>query len=269
MPNWGVVLFIGGSGTGKTTAMEDLLYRKRDAFDQFMVMSGSKDTARRFAQHIPPIFVSDGPDAFDEDKLTAIVDKQDADKEMEDSGRGKCNSILIIIDDLAYMSSLLKKSRVLNRLFFNAPHCKIMLWLSMQYVNCIGPNLRQNVRYAFITREKNRKNRERVFDSMNTGFESFADFDLTMRACTQNYRMFVLDNHTQSDKVEDCCFWFKAHKTMPAFKVQRESVMWTINDQVYDNEYQQRALRSAIERRKAVPAKKKRKIATAKVTLVR
>lgn len=124
VPDLGVVVFVGRSGSGKTVAMTDILHSKRKKFDRFLVMSGSTDTTAHFAKHIPPICVFDG---FDEQRLNAIHREQQA-----NVARGIHKPILIILDDLMYQSKVLEKSEVMNQIFMNGRHADILVFISMQ-----------------------------------------------------------------------------------------------------------------------------------------
>lgn len=124
VPDLGVVVFVGRSGSGKTVAIKDILYHKRKRFDRFLVMSGSSDTAAEFGEHIPPICVFEG---FDEERIENIYKEQEA-----NVARGVCKPILIILDDLMYQSKVIEKSEVMNRIFMNGRHAQILLFISMQ-----------------------------------------------------------------------------------------------------------------------------------------
>ena len=134
VPDRGVVVFVGRSGSGKTVAMLDLLYRKRKKFDRFLVMSGSTDTAAEFAKHVPPICVFDG---FDEQRINNIYLEQEA-----NVARGTCKPILIILDDLMYQSRVLEKSEVMNRIFMSKfQSC----FVSVGFLRCIETDFRRSL----------------------------------------------------------------------------------------------------------------------------
>jgi hypothetical protein len=229
VPDLGVVVFVGRSGSGKTVAITDLLYSKRKRFDRFLVMSGSSDTAAHFAQFVPPICVFEG---FDEQRINNIYLEQEA-----NVARGLCKPILIILDDLMYQSRVLEKSEVMNRIFMNGRHAQILLFISMQYCKSLGPQLRQQATFIFATREKNPENRGRLYESFNTVFHSRAEFDAVFNACTQNREVLVLSNtFNESDAIEDNAFWWKA-KLRKKFKVNRKSAAWALSKQLFDKEY--------------------------------
>jgi len=47
---------------------------------------------------------------------------------------------------------------------------------------------------------------------------NFGTFNQIMDACTAEYRALILDNSSNSTKINDCIFWYKA-KTRPPFRI--------------------------------------------------
>lgn len=47
---------------------------------------------------------------------------------------------------------------------------------------------------------------------------NFGTFNQIMDACTADYRALILDNSSNSTKINDCIFWYKA-KPRPPFKI--------------------------------------------------
>jgi hypothetical protein len=80
----------------------------------------------------------------------------------------------------------------------------------MQYPLGIPPMLRTNVDYCFILREPYVTNRKRIFENFGSAFPSFEFFCQVMDQCTQNYECIVMNNNSQSNKLEDTVFWYKA-----------------------------------------------------------
>jgi hypothetical protein len=229
LPDLGVFVFVGRSGSGKTVAITDILYHKRKRFDRFLVMSGSSDTAAHYSKMIPPIFVFDG---FDEQRIWNVYQEQEA-----NVAKGVSKPLLIILDDLMYQSQVFNKSKVMNRIFMNGRHAQILMLISMQYAKSIGPQLRQQATYIFATREKNQENRKRLYESFNTVFRTNNEFDAVFNACTRNRELLVLSNtFNESDAIDDNAFWWKA-KFRKHFRVNRHSVAWRLSQELYDKNH--------------------------------
>ena len=68
-----------------------------------------------------------------------------------------------------------------------------------------------NVDFVFILREPYLSNRQRIFNNYGSAFPSFEFFCQVMDQCTQNYECLVIDNTSQSNKLEDSIYWYKAN----------------------------------------------------------
>ena len=80
----------------------------------------------------------------------------------------------------------------------------------MQYPLGIPPVLRSNVDYVFILREPNIRNRHIIYEQYAGIFPNFEVFNEVLNQCTEDYECLVIDNKTQSNKIEDQVFWWKA-----------------------------------------------------------
>lgn len=226
IPDRGVIVFTGCTGSGKTVAMIDVMYHKRHLFDQVIVMSGSQETCDEFARHVPPVCIFNH---YDEERLAKIYDKQEL-----DNGMGCMRPILIVLDDLMFLHKILTKSTLLNRIFMNGRHAGILLFISMQYCKSLTPDFRAQVKVCFVGHDKSAERRKKVYEAFGTVFSAFNDFDNCMRACTKKYKMMVLPTtNNSSDAIEENVFWFKArlHKK---FKMCKKGLLWDISKQIYD-----------------------------------
>jgi hypothetical protein len=115
----------------------------------------------------------------------------------------------MILDDCMYDDSWTHDKNI-RYLFMNGRWLKVFFLITMQYPLGIQPALRTNVDFVFILREPYLTNRKRIFDNYGSAFPSFEFFCQVMDQCTQNYECLVIDNTAQSNKLEDCIFWYKA-----------------------------------------------------------
>ena len=86
----------------------------------------------------------------------------------------------------------------------------MMFVITMQYSLGIPPSLRSNVDYVFILRENYVSNRKRLYEHYAGMFPTYEAFEQVMMQTTENYECMVIDNKTQSNKLEDQVFWYKA-----------------------------------------------------------
>ena len=116
----------------------------------------------------------------------------------------------VILDDCLYDSKAWVNDTNIRYIFMNGRHYKIFLLITMQYPLGIPPSLRANVDYVFIMRNNMIKDREKIYQQYAGMFPSFDVFNTVMNQCTENYECLVIDKKSQSNKLEDQVFWWKA-----------------------------------------------------------
>ena len=206
-----VCVFIGRRRTGKSTLVKDLLYHHQD-MPLGTVISGTEESNGFYSKMIPPIFIHG---EFNPVILANFCKRQkmmmmkiQQDKEQGVQSRIDPRSFMIL-DDCMYDDSWTHDKNI-RYLFMNGRWLKAFFIITMQYPLGIQPALRTNVDYVFILRESYLSNRRRIFDNYASVFPSFEFFCQVMDQCTQNYECLVIDNTSQSAKLEDCVYWYKA-----------------------------------------------------------
>ena len=193
-------------------------------------MTGSSTAAQDFSQHIPDVFVHDD---FNEEVLVRLVDSQDADQK-----QNKCEPVVVVLDDLAYLAKNLGRLEVMRRIFFNGRHYKILLLLSLQYCKTFLPEYRDQVAFVFATFNKNPLRRRAIFETFNNVFETPHDFDRAMVKLTEDYRCMVLDHcNNESNEIADNVFWYKAAYPPRKWKLNKGGACWRFHENVYDKKY--------------------------------
>lgn len=245
-PEFGVVAFIGATSSGKTSLMIDMMYHVRHRFSRVIAICGSKDTEQEFAQHISDLCIWD---KFDAERLDLIYNQQERFVFM-----GTPKPLLVILDDFMYQSSVIKKAEILNRIFMNGRHARILFFVSMQYCKSLLPQMRQQTRMVFMMAEKNPANRVKLYDSFNTCFNDREQFDALMQSLTKDYHAMVLSNMSNSSSlIEDNVFWYRATLGL-RFRIAAKGLMWHIHHRRYDPMY---LLRGHPEKETAKNSKKK------------
>jgi len=206
-----VCVFIGRRRTGKSTLVKDLLYHHQD-MPLGTVISGTEESNGFYSKMIPPIFIHG---EYNPVILANFCKRQKmlTQKIQEDLEKGVPNRIdarsFMILDDCMYDDSWTHDKNI-RYLFMNGRWLKVFFIITMQYPLGIQPALRTNVDYVFILRESYQSNRKRIYDNYASAFPSFEFFCQVMDQCTQNYECLVIDNTSQSAKLEDCVYWYKA-----------------------------------------------------------
>jgi hypothetical protein len=134
----------------------------------------------------------------------------------------------LILDDCMYDDSWTHDKNI-RYLFMNGRWLKVFFIITMQYPLGIQPSLRTNVDYVFILREPYISNRKRIYDNYASAFPSFEFFCQMMDQCTEDYGCIIIDNTTQSSKLEDTVYWYKA-EIHPDFKIGAPE-LWKFSQQ--------------------------------------
>ena len=207
-----VVVFIGRRRTGKSTLVRDLLFNHQE-MPLGTVISGTEESNSFYGKMIPPLFIHG---EYNPLILANYVKRQKIimGKIQQEIAAGVKQSrydprSFLILDDCMYDDSWTHDKNI-RYLFMNGRWLKVFFLITMQYPLGIQPALRTNVDYVFILREPYLTNRKRIFDNYGSAFPSFEFFCQIMDQCTTNYECLVIDNTSQSNKMEDCIYWYKA-----------------------------------------------------------
>ena len=212
IPQDAVCVFIGRRRTGKSTLVKDLLYHHQN-IPAGCVISGTEESNSFYKKLVPPMFIHGEytPQVVDNycKRQKLIMSKIQKELEAGASRSSIDPRSFLLLDDCLYDDSWIHDKNI-RYLFLNGRWLKVFFLITMQYPLGIPPILRTNVDYVFILREPYISNRQRIFNNFGSGFPSFEFFCQIMDQCTQNYECLVINNNSQSSKLEDIVFWYKA-----------------------------------------------------------
>tara|TARA_B100001540_G_C15720320_1_gene602696 strand:- start:309 stop:1094 length:786 start_codon:yes stop_codon:yes gene_type:complete len=223
------IVVIGKPGTGKTTLITSLLYEKRHIFPVGMVMSGTEDSNGHYSKMFPSSFVYN---KLEEDKINDFIKRQKISKNHLENPWA-----LLLLDDCTDDPRLFSKP-LFQGLFKNGRHWKMMFILSLQYCMDVKPVIRTNVDGVFILREPNMKNRRSLWENYAGVIPDFSTFCEIMDQVTDDYTALYIHNATQTNKLEDCIYWYKANpEEIPSnFKIGSKE-FWKFHKDRYDDNY--------------------------------
>ena len=207
-----VIVLIGRRDTGKSFLVRDLLFYQQD-IPIGTVISGTEAGNGFYASHVPKLFIHDEYNsAIIENilKRQKTVMKQVRKEEQVYKRSNIDPRAFVILDDCLYDNTW-AKDKLMRLLFMNGRHWKVMLVITMQYPLGIPPNLRTNTDYVFILREPYTTNRKRIYENYAGMFPTFESFCQVMDQCTENYECLVINNNSNSNKLHDQIFWYKAN----------------------------------------------------------
>jgi len=221
-----VVVFIGKRNTGKSFCMKDVLSYHRN-IPIGIVVSPTEKANGYFEKFIPKMLLYDEPD---EKIIKTFLDRQinistEKKREMSRNGRTSIdNRAFLILDDCLYDKKWINDKSI-RAIFMNGRHYKIFFLITMQHAMGLPPVLRNNLDYVFIFRNNIVKERQKIYDNYAGMFANFEVFNQVMNQCTENYECLVIDCKTQSNKIEDQVFWYKAKE---AYFKMCNTEMWNM-----------------------------------------
>ena len=206
-----VVLFIGPRNTGKTTNLLSVLSH-HTGIPIGVVISGTEGANHTFEKLVPKMLIYED---YDTSIVNKFLDRQkqimnQVNSEKKKYGRTDIDPrAFLILDDCMYDNSWTSETNI-RYIFLNGRHLKIFCLITMQYPMGIPPALRANVDYIFINRNNMVKEREKIYHQYAGMFPSFEVFNSVLTQTTENYECLVIDKKSQSNKLEDQVFWYKA-----------------------------------------------------------
>ena len=213
--------------TGKTTLITSILYEKSHIFPIGMIMSGTEDSNGHYRKIFPSSFVYN---SLQEKKIEDFITRQKVAKL-----HVRNPWAVLLLDDCTDDPKVLNKP-LFQSLYKNGRHWKLLYILSLQYCMDVKPVVRTNIDGTFILRESSLRNRKVLWENYAGIIPDFGFFCQIMDTITDNYTALYIHNATQSNKLEDCVFWYKAKPIPPNFRFGCED-FWKYHKQRYDENY--------------------------------
>ncbi len=195
------IVIIGKPGTGKTTLISNLLYHKKHIYPTGLVISGTEDSNGHYSKIFPSTFVYN---KLEKDIIDNYIKRQKIAKKYL-----KNPWSVLLLDDCTDDPRLFNDP-LFQGLFKNGRHWKMLFILSLQYCLDVKPVIRTNVDGCFILRETNLKNRKSLWENYAGVIPDFSQFCDIMDQITDDYTALYINNTGQSNKLEDCVFYYKA-----------------------------------------------------------
>lgn len=213
--------------THNTTLITSLLYEKRMIFPSAMIMSGTEDSNGHYKKIIPSTFVYN---RLHEKKIQDFIVRQKIAK------RHLSNPwSVLLLDDCTDDPKLFNKP-LFQGIFKNGRHWKTLFLISLQYCMDIKPVIRTNVDGVFILRETNLRNRKSLWENYAGVIPDFSMFCSIMDQLTNDYTALYIHNQVQSNRLEDCIFWYRAKPVPSTFRLGSKDY-WKFHHTRYDPSY--------------------------------
>lgn len=213
--------------THNTTAIKRLLFEKKHIFPVGFVMSGTEDSNSAFEKIFPPLFIYN---KFSNETMTQFIRRQKLALRYLKVPWG-----LGLGDDVTDDPKLLKNP-TMKGLYKNGRHWKLWWILSLQYAIDLDTSIRPGVDVAFIGRESNLNIRKKIYENYASVIPTFNLFCELMDKYTENHGWLVVLNNVQSNKVEDCVFYWNPEPAPEDFKMFSQEV-WEFNEERYNTSH--------------------------------
>lgn len=214
--------------TGKSSLIRSLLYEKSEIFPCCQVYSGTEDSNHSYAKFIPSTFIHN---KFDEQCYKQFIIRQKTSRKYISNPWCVC-----VWDDITEDNKIFN-TPIVSGTYKNGRHWKMLHLLSLQYALDIKPVIRTNIDGAFLLRETNKRNRKVLYENYASAIDDYSDFCSIFDQVTNDYTSLYIHNRSQSNKFEDCVFWYKARQDIPPnFKFGCRE-FWQFHDERYNPLY--------------------------------
>ncbi len=187
--------------TGKSTIIQDIVASKAHIAPVAQIFSGTEDSNGYYGTKFPGCCVYN---SLNMDAIKNFIVRQKMAKEHLPNPWA-----VQIVDDCTDNPRILTDP-IFQAYYKNGRHWKMIHILSLQYCLDVRPNIRTNIDYTFILRETIQKNRKALWENYAGCIPSLNEFHQIMDAVTEDFTALVINNKVQSNKIEDCVFWYKA-----------------------------------------------------------
>lgn len=187
--------------TGKSTLISALLYAKKHLIPAGIIMSGSEDSNGFYSKMFPASFVFN---EYSESQLKKFVKRQKMAKQKMN------NPWAVVLCDDCTDSSKIFNTKIQQGMYKRGRHWNMLYILSLQYAMDINPAIRTNVDGVFILREPILKNRKALYENYASVIGDFNIFCELMDALTTDYTCLYIHNAIQTNRWQDCVFYYKA-----------------------------------------------------------
>ena len=193
------ILFVGGSGSGKTNALLNLINNQPDIDKIYLY---AKDPYERKYQYLIKKREKVGLDHLNDPRafIEYSNDMQDVYKNIEDYNPGKKRKIMIVFDDMiADMINNKKLNPVVTELFIRSRKINISIVFITQSYFKVPKDVRLNSTHFFIMKIPNKREVQQV--ALNHLFDIYyRDFMKIYKKCTADpYSFSVNDTTLPSD----------------------------------------------------------------------
>ena len=188
----GFTIIAGICGSGKTSAIEYILYKNKKKFDYGLIFTNTFFTDNSFS-YIPNQYVHG---EFSEEKLSNFMDIQ---SNLVKQGVKK-NAFLVLDDCLDDPG--MWNSSVFKRLISQFRHYNITIIITTQYPQAIPARFRSGAFQILIFQNTTERAIRGLFESFGQLFNLYNEFKNFVNQSTVNYQFIFINNKCPENSIE-------------------------------------------------------------------
>lgn len=159
----------GRHGEGKSSLLQFILCEYiRERVNDVVAFSPTESGSLDLAQMLPRSFNYN--EVPNDEYLESFIKRQKFEKQKQKKDPNyRARKLAIILDDCGFDSKFLRNSKKLREIIFNQRHLGIYLFITIQYIRQLPPDLHENVDYLFQLRVGDPQSIEKSFSAFFKG----------------------------------------------------------------------------------------------------
>lgn len=248
MDSDGVVFICGLRGSGKSTVVKDIIYKRRKSFNAFVGIAPTEDSKKMFRTMTPFTFIYDNADR---DTLEQIVTTQrqitnHRKLKAKRTGTPHERKITLICGDDIFKDRKTANNEQMGDIVMNGRHDDLCLILNAQVARDFDKRYRQNVTTAIFCREEGAESIRAIFDMFFRGmFKNEIMFRNFFLRVTEDRNVLVFQKGRGKVKKKsafDNLYRYKANPNIPKFRIGHQG-LWYLHYMKCTNRAEQEARR--------------------------
>lgn len=194
-------LILGKRASGKTTMCRNLI-NQRGLFGNKLIVNHCESITHDYAD------IANNNQILEEYDTNGIINLMYLQRQ---NHRTSTTPAVVLIDDLLNDGRSLSKDSNFNRLMMVSRHYSCDIIISLASFVSFPPQWRSNFDYIFIGSNFDKNSIRKIWEQYGGVISSFDIFQSILNKIigSEPYTFLVIDNTSNSDKLEDVIFWYK------------------------------------------------------------
>tara|TARA_B110000902_G_scaffold252726_1_gene314528 strand:- start:618 stop:1484 length:867 start_codon:yes stop_codon:yes gene_type:complete len=205
LPSCGFFEVLGKRGTGKTTWTQFILQSSpnRDT-GVFVVVAGSETAKHSWSKIVHPVFVVD-PSLKHLEMLKTTQNELVRHYQKIGEPFPPERQVTLVFDDVSSNKELMR-SHILAYLASNSRHLQMSIFILAQYHCQIVSEVRNQFDIVFTLSTADKRSIDRIYSEYCSCLDARV-FRHILGTVTQNFGLLVINNQSNSNKIDDICFY--------------------------------------------------------------